>query len=123
MKNKNNANNSKNNTKKSPNANFVPPSKKKTGQIEIKSNSSLHPNYRVIDVKMTDDTIFQVKSTYSKNLMKLEIDPLTHPAWTGKTGHLMKVGAVERFMKNFGDLKMTDLKKKPILQPLLKKMK
>ena len=45
----------------------------------------IHPEYHLIDVKMTDGTVFRTKSTWGKagDQMALDIDPLAHPAWTG----------------------------------------
>ncbi len=45
----------------------------------------LHPEYHIIDVKMTDGTVVQMKSTWGKegDTLALEIDPSSHPAWTG----------------------------------------
>jgi large subunit ribosomal protein L31 len=44
-----------------------------------------HPNYHTINVVMTDGTKFETKSTWGKegDTMSLDIDPLSHPAWTG----------------------------------------
>ena len=44
-----------------------------------------HPEYHLITVKMTDGTEYQTRSTWGKagDTMSLEIDPLSHPAWTG----------------------------------------
>ena len=54
----------------------------------------IHPDYHMINVKMTDGTIFQVRSTWGKegDQMALEIDPLAHPAWTGGSQRLMDTG-------------------------------
>ena len=48
---------------------------------------NIHPNYHTIKVEMTDGTHFETKSTWGKEgeLLKLEIDPKSHAAWTGKT--------------------------------------
>ena len=45
----------------------------------------IHPNYHVITVEMTDGTHFETKSTWGKEgeILKLEIDPKSHAAWTG----------------------------------------
>ena len=50
--------------------------------------SGIHPDYHLIDVKMTDGTVVQMKTTWGKegDTMNLEIDPLSHPAWTGGDG-------------------------------------
>src|SRR3546814_18771550 len=44
-----------------------------------------HPEYHMITVKMTDGTEFQTRSTWGKEgaTMALDLDPLSHPAWTG----------------------------------------
>ena len=43
----------------------------------------IHPDYHVIDVKMTDGTIVQMKSTWGAegDQLALDIDPSSHPAW------------------------------------------
>ena len=45
----------------------------------------IHPDYHTIDVKMTDGTVIQMRSTWGKegDTLALEIDPTSHPAWTG----------------------------------------
>ena len=44
-----------------------------------------HPDYHKITVMMTDGTKFETMSTWGKegDTMSLDIDPLSHPAWTG----------------------------------------
>ncbi len=44
-----------------------------------------HPDYHEITVQMTDGTEYKTRSTYGKagDVLRLEIDPKTHPAWTG----------------------------------------
>ena len=69
--------------------------------------ADIHPDYHFINVKMTDGSIFSVRSTWGKegDQMSLEIDPLAHPAWTGGNGRLMDAGGqVARFNKRFGGL-------------------
>ena len=66
----------------------------------------IHPDYHMIDVKMTDGTIVQMRSTYGKegDTLRLDIDPKVHPAWTGGGQHLVDTGGrVGRFNKRFGD--------------------
>jgi len=45
----------------------------------------IHPNYHNIKVQLTDGSTFETKSTYGKegDILKLDIDPTSHPAWTG----------------------------------------
>ena len=66
--------------------------------------SDIHPDYHEITVVMTDGTEFKTRSTYGKegDTLRLDIDPRTHPAWTGGTRHLVDTGGqVARFNKRF----------------------
>ncbi len=63
-----------------------------------------HPDYHTIKVVMTDGTEYETRSTYGSEgeTLKLEIDPKTHPAWTGGSGHLVdRGGRVSRFKEKF----------------------
>ena len=44
-----------------------------------------HPKYHTINVKMTDGTVVEMRSTWGKegDQLALDIDPSVHPAWTG----------------------------------------
>jgi large subunit ribosomal protein L31 len=67
--------------------------------------ADIHPNYHPIKVVMTDGTEFITYSTYGKanDTMNLDIDPKTHPAWTGTTTQLMdRGGRVSKFNQKFG---------------------
>ena len=64
----------------------------------------IHPNYHKITVVMTDGTKFETRSTYGKagDTLKLDIDPKTHPAWTGGGTHLIdRGGRLSRFKKKY----------------------
>ncbi|NBX73721.1 MAG: 50S ribosomal protein L31 [Alphaproteobacteria bacterium] len=62
-----------------------------------------HPDYHEIKVIMTDGTEFMTRSTWGKpgDTMRLDIDPLTHPAWTGKHQVLERGGQLAKFNKRF----------------------
>src|SRR5436190_5653245 len=64
-----------------------------------------HPDYHFITVVMTDGVSYKTRSTYGKegDTLNLDIDPKTHPAWTGG-GHQMldRGGRVSRFNAKFG---------------------
>ena len=67
----------------------------------------IHPDYHFIKVVMTDGTEYTTRSTYGKegDTLQLDIDPRTHPAWTGGTQQLMdRGGRVSRFKNKFGAL-------------------
>jgi large subunit ribosomal protein L31 len=66
--------------------------------------SDIHPDYHEITVVMTDGTEFKTRSTYGKegDTLRLDIDPSTHPAWTGGAQRLVDTGGqVARFNKRF----------------------
>ena len=69
---------------------------------------NIHPDYHEITVIMTDGSKFKTKSTYGKagDEIKLDIDPKTHPAWTGQHRIVDSGGQVARFNKRFGELKI-----------------
>lgn len=67
----------------------------------------IHPDYHEITVVMTDGTTYTTRSTYGKegDTVKLDIDPKTHPAWTGGHQRLVDTGGqVAKFNKRFKDL-------------------
>lgn len=65
-----------------------------------------HPDYHNITVVMTDGTEFVTRSTYGKagDRMQLDIDPKTHPAWTGQHRMINKGGQLAKFNKRFAGL-------------------
>ena len=66
-----------------------------------------HPDYHMIKVVMTDGTEYMTRSTYGKegDVLNLDIDPKTHPAWTGGQQQLLdRGGRVSRFNSRFGNL-------------------
>lgn len=67
-----------------------------------------HPDYHEITVVMTDGTEFKTRTTWGKpgDTMRLEIDPKTHPAWTGVHRLLDSGGQLAKFNKRFEGLKI-----------------
>lgn len=70
--------------------------------------SDIHPEYHDITVIMTDGTSFQTRSTYGKpgDTLRLDIDPKSHPAWTGVQRIIDTGGQVAKFNKKFAGLGM-----------------
>jgi large subunit ribosomal protein L31 len=72
------------------------------GNVVMKAD--IHPNYHTIKVVMTDGSEFITRSTWGKegDVMHLDIDAKSHPAWTGGQQQLMdRGGRVSRFQKKF----------------------
>lgn len=64
--------------------------------------AGIHPEYKELTVTRTDGSKFVTRSTYSKSSeMRLDVDPLTHPAWTGGTGKMMETGRMAKFKGRF----------------------
>ena len=64
----------------------------------------IHPDYHEITILMTDGSSYKTRSTYGKagDTLRLEIDPKSHPAWTGGQQHLVdRGGRLSRFQKKF----------------------
>ena len=64
----------------------------------------IHPDYHTIKVVMTDGSEFVTRSTWGNegDVMNLDIDPKSHPAWTGGQQQIMdRGGRVSRFQKKF----------------------
>ena len=62
-----------------------------------------HPDYHMITVELTDGSSYQTRSTYGEEgaTLKLEIDPKSHPAWTGVQRLVDSGGQVAKFNKRF----------------------
>jgi large subunit ribosomal protein L31 len=65
-----------------------------------------HPEYHEITVIMTDGTTFTTRSCWGKpgDTLRLDIDPKSHPAWTGVQRIIDTGGQVAKFNKRFGGL-------------------
>ena len=61
-----------------------------------------HPEYHVINVKMINGDIIQMKSTWGAegDQLSLDIDPSAHPAWTGGNQKLLDTGGRLSKFKN-----------------------
>jgi large subunit ribosomal protein L31 len=66
----------------------------------------IHPAYHEINIVMTDGTQFKTRSCYGKegDTLRLDIDPKSHPAWTGQHRIIDSGGQVAKFNKKFAGL-------------------
>jgi large subunit ribosomal protein L31 len=70
--------------------------------------NNIHPDYHTIKVVMTDGSTFETRSTWGKkgDTLQLDIDPKSHPAWTGGNQQLVdRGGRLSKFNQKFGFLK------------------
>ena len=65
--------------------------------------AGIHPKYNEYDVILTTGEVVKMRSTLErKEPLKLDVDPNTHPAWTGKRNTLdIGGGAADKFKKKF----------------------
>jgi len=63
----------------------------------------IHPDYHEINVVMTDGSSFKTRSTMGKagDTIRLDIDPKSHPAWTGVHRLMDSGGQLAKFQKRF----------------------
>ena len=56
---------------------------------------------------MTDGSSFETKSTWGKegDTLKLDIDPISHSAWTGGSQKILDKGRVSKYNKKFVNLR------------------
>ncbi len=66
----------------------------------------IHPDYHEINVIMTDGTEFKTRSTMGKpgETLRLDIDPKSHPAWTGVHRLMDTGGQLAKFNRRFANL-------------------
>jgi large subunit ribosomal protein L31 len=65
----------------------------------------IHPDYHEITVVMTDGSSYATRTTWGAagDTLRLDVDPKSHPAWTGGVGRLVDTaGQVAKFNKRFG---------------------
>jgi large subunit ribosomal protein L31 len=70
----------------------------------IAMKSDTHPDYHLVKVIMTDGTEFTTRTTWGKpgDTLHLDVDPKSHPAWTGGQQQLLdRGGRLSRFQKKF----------------------
>jgi large subunit ribosomal protein L31 len=68
----------------------------------------IHPDYHFIKVVLTDGSEYTTRSTWGKTgeAYHCDIDPTTHPAWTGGDQKLLdRGGRVSKFNQKFAFLK------------------
>lgn len=69
----------------------------------------IHPEYHEIEVIMTDGSKFTTRSTWGNkgDTIRLDIDPKSHPAWTGSYREVISGGQAAKFSKRFASFGST----------------
>ena len=57
----------------------------------------IHPAYHFVNVQLNDGSTYRTRTTYGEADQKvtLDIDPTTHPAWTGGQQRLLDTGGYQ----------------------------
>jgi large subunit ribosomal protein L31 len=74
---------------------------------DLTMKADIHPHYHLIRVVLTDGTEYMTRSTYGSagDTLNLDIDPKTHPAWTGGSQQLLdRGGRLSKFTNRFGNI-------------------
>jgi large subunit ribosomal protein L31 len=67
----------------------------------------IHPDYHTVKIVMTDGSEFSTRTTWGQpgDTLRLDIDPKSHPAWTGGSQQLLdRGGRLSRFQKKFAGI-------------------
>jgi large subunit ribosomal protein L31 len=68
--------------------------------------ANIHPDYHEVKMVMTDGTEHMIRTCWGKpgDVMRLDIDPLNHPAWTGGTAKVLEKGRLAKFGAKYAGL-------------------
>lgn len=83
------------------------PAGKSVATPKVARTATEHPDYHFIKVVLTDGSEYTTRSTWGKagDTLNLDIDPKTHPAWTGGSQQLMdRGGRLSRFNSRFAGI-------------------
>ena len=66
--------------------------------------AEIHPDYHEITIVQTNGESYKMRTTWGKpgDEMRLDIDPLNHPAWQGGAQKVIEKGQLSKFEKRFG---------------------
>ena len=66
--------------------------------------ADIHPNYHEITIIQTDGTEYVTRSCFGKpgEKLRLDVDPLSHPAWQGGTQKVVEKERLKKFESRYG---------------------
>lgn len=72
----------------------------------------VHPDYHTITVQKVNGDKYETRSTWGAegDLYRQDIDPDSHPAWTGGPQRVMEGGRIAKFGERFGKSKFGAVK-------------
>lgn len=62
----------------------------------------IHPEYKLVKVRLADGTEFETRSTMDTEVFVSEVDSTNHPFYTGKRQYVDTAGRVEKFRRRYG---------------------
>ncbi len=62
----------------------------------------IHPDYKLLTVRLADGTEFQTRSTMKTDRYVSEVDSTNHPFYTGRRQYVDTAGRVEKFRRRYG---------------------
>lgn len=69
------------------------------------AKAGIHPSYNDIEIILTDGTKLKTKSCCKDKVIKLDVDPLNHPAWKDDNSRFVNLrdDQVSKFNRKFGN--------------------
>lgn len=66
--------------------------------------ADIHPDYHEVTIVQTDGTEYVTRSCMGKpgEKMRLDVDPLSHPAWQGGTQKVVEKQQLKKFENKYG---------------------
>lgn len=66
--------------------------------------ADIHPDYHDITIVLTDGTEYTSRSCLGKpgEVLRLDVDPLSHPAWQGGTQKVIEKQQLKKFENKYG---------------------
>ena len=65
----------------------------------------IHPDYKILSVKLADGTKVEMKSTMKTDEYASEVDSTNHPFYTGRRQYVDTAGRVEKFNRRYAKRK------------------
>ena len=63
--------------------------------------NDIHPEYKMIKVKLADGSTIETRSTMNVEQYNSEVDSTNHPFYTGKRQYVDTAGRVEKFNRRY----------------------